>query len=219
MTQLQLITIQHQFHCTTEHHFLHYRMSQPILQLPKSRCLIRQFNSSPTEEETLSTAANNPRVTQYMTNGFPNPYTIPEAQKWIEFTKSQSPVRDFAICDAETNSVIGTIGLKPRTDIHHRTMEIGYWVGETHWGKGIATEAVKLFSVWAFANFEHLARLEAEVFEGNDGSKKVLEKAGYVFEGRRRLAVEKHGVLLDTYNYSLLREEGETHEGSKTAWP
>lgn len=194
-------------------------MTQPILQLPKSRCLIRQFDSSPAEEETLSAVANNPRVTKYMTNAFPSPYTIPEAQKWIAFTKSQSPVRDFAICDAETNSVIGTIGLKPKTDIHHRTMELGYWVGETHWGRGIATEAVKLFSAWAFANFEHLVRLEAEVIEGNDGSRKVMERAGYIFEGRRRLAVEKHGVLLDTYNYSLLREEGETHEGSKTAWP
>ncbi|OJJ62982.1 hypothetical protein ASPSYDRAFT_55694 [Aspergillus sydowii CBS 593.65] len=194
-------------------------MTQPILQLPKSRCLIRQFDSSPAEEETLSAVANNPRVTKYMTNAFPSPYTIPEAQKWIAFTKSQSPVRDFAICDAETNSVIGTIGLKPKTDIHHRTMELGYWVGETHWGRGIATEAVKLFSAWAFANFEHLVRLEAEVIEGNDGSRKVVERAGYIFEGRRRLAVEKNGVLLDTYNYSLLREEGETHEGSKTAWP
>lgn len=194
-------------------------MSQPILQLPKSRCLIRQLEDSPAEEETLSAVANNPRVTTYMTNAFPSPYTIPEAKKWIEFTRSQSPVRDFAICDAESNSVIGTIGLKPKTDIHHRTMEIGYWVGETHWGRGVATEAVKLFSAWAFANFAHLIRLEAEVIEGNDGSKKVLERAGYVFEGRRRLAVEKNGVLLDTYNYSLLREEGETHEGSKTAWP
>lgn len=194
-------------------------MTQPILQLPKSRCLIRQFDSSPAEEETLSAVANNPRVTKYMTNAFPSPYTIPEAQKWIAFTKSQSPVRDFAICDAETNSVIGTIGLKPKTDIHHRTMELGYWVGETHWGRGIATEAVQLFSAWAFANFEHLVRLEAEVIEGNDGSRKVMERAGYIFEGRRRLAVEKNGVLLDTYNYSLLREEGETHEGSKTAWP
>ena len=86
-------------------------------------------------------------------------------------------------------------------------MEIGYWLGREHWGRGLATEAVRAFGRWAFAAYPELRRLEAGVFAGNDASARVLAKAGYVLEGRRRDACWKNGAFLDIAMYSLLREE------------
>jgi RimJ/RimL family protein N-acetyltransferase len=86
-------------------------------------------------------------------------------------------------------------------------MEIGYWLAETHWGKGIATEALVAFSDWAFDHFTHLLRLEAEVFDGNEASCKVLQRAGYGLEGRQRQAVEKAGVVMDALIYCKFRHE------------
>ncbi|KAL4803077.1 acyl-CoA N-acyltransferase [Aspergillus unguis] len=181
-------------------------MTEPILALPASKTLIRPFISSD-DTVTLSTQANNPLIAQYMRNAFPSPYTLTDAENWIAFTGTQNPRYDFVIAEQDTNSLIGAIGLKPRIDVHHRSMEIGYWVAEGHWGLGIASEAVRLFSAWAFQEFRHVVRLDAEVFEGNRGSARVLEKAGYVFEGRKRRAVEKGGVVLDTLVYALVRDD------------
>ncbi|KAL4779944.1 acyl-CoA N-acyltransferase [Aspergillus varians] len=177
----------------------------PILHLPNSKCLIRPFTPTLSEAQTISNEANNPLIAKFMRNAFPHPYSVADAESWIAFTNAE-PRHDFTICDAATNTVVGAIGLKPRTDVQHRSMEIGYWLGETHWGKGIATEAVVAFSQWAFEKFEHVVRLEAEVFEGNEGSKRVLEKAGYVCEARKKWAVEKEGVLLDAFIYALVAE-------------
>lgn len=86
-------------------------------------------------------------------------------------------------------------------------MQIGYWLGEEHWRQGIATEAVSAASDWVFGEFGHVLRLEAEVYEGNEGSVRVLEKAGFVFEARSRNAIEKWGVVRDLLVYCKLREE------------
>lgn len=114
-------------------------------------------------------------------------------------------LRDFAICLPDGSAVIGGIGLKTRDDVHYRKMELGYWLGEDQWHRGIATEAVTVFSAWAFDRFDFLLRLEAEVFEGNRASCRVLEKAGFVFEGRQIKAVEKLGIVMDTLMYCKFR--------------
>ncbi|KAL4959521.1 GNAT family N-acetyltransferase [Aspergillus stella-maris] len=179
----------------------------PILHLPQSNTIIRPFHSTPTEAQTFSFHANNKVITKNMRNAFPYPYTPQDATNWFNFTASQNPRYDFAIADAGSNEAIGAVGLKPRTDVQYRSMEIGYWVAQDYWGRGIATEVVLQFSKWAFEQFPQLIRLEAEVFDGNEGSRRVLEKAGYQLEGRKRNAVEKDGVVLDTFLYSLLMEE------------
>ncbi|KAL4973924.1 acyl-CoA N-acyltransferase [Aspergillus desertorum] len=183
----------------------------PILHLSNSGILIRPFASTTSDTQSLAHHANNPKIAQYMRNAFPSPYTETNASNWIKFTTSQTPTHDFAICLASTNAVIGAIGLKPRTDIQYRSMELGYWVSEEHWGRGIASEAVAEFVRWVFnrEEFGHVVRLDAEVFDGNEGSKRVLEKAGFMSEGRRRCAVEKGGVVLDTFVYALLRGDSE----------
>ncbi|CBF85237.1 hypothetical protein AN1621.2 [Aspergillus nidulans FGSC A4] len=183
-----------------------------IVRLPKSHTLIRPFTPTTSDIQSLARHANNPKIAQYMRNAFPSPYKHSDASSWITFTMSQSPTHDFCICLESTNTVIGAIGLKPRTDIQHCSMELGYWVGEEYWGRGIATEAVEEFVRWIFSRdeFAHVVRLDAEVFDGNEGSKRVLEKAGFVFEARRRCAVEKGGVVLDTFTYAVIRDDLKT---------
>ncbi|KAI1117750.1 acyl-CoA N-acyltransferase [Nemania sp. NC0429] len=178
---------------------------RPILQLGHS--VIRPYSED--DVECLAKEANNPKIAQWMRNSFPHPYTTSDAEKWISITTtSASPLRDFAICRLDnTTAVIGGIGLKTRDDIHYRTMELGYWLGEDHWRRGIASEAVSAFAEWAFDHFEKLVRLEAEVFDGNAASARVLEKAGFELEGRRRMAVEKSGTVMDALVYCMFRRE------------
>ncbi|KAL5333736.1 acyl-CoA N-acyltransferase [Aspergillus crustosus] len=180
----------------------------PILTLPKTSTQIRPFHTSSSEYATLAAAANNTSISKNMRNGFPSPYTIESSETWISFVQSQSQTTDFAISLASTNELIGAIGLKPKPDVYYRSMELGYWISEEHWGKGIAGEAVPAFCEWVFGEFKNVLRIEAEVFDGNEGSRRVLEKAGFVAEGRKKWAVEKNGVVLDVWVYALLRDGG-----------
>ncbi|KAH7235564.1 acyl-CoA N-acyltransferase [Fusarium tricinctum] len=174
-----------------------------ILQL--STCLVQAYHSG--NIESLAKAANNPRIARWMQNTFPQPYTVKDAENWISIANTRSPLLDFAICQPDGITVIGGVGLKAQEDVHHRTMEIGYWMAEDYWHQGIATEVIAKFSSWAFDNFANLVRLEAEVFEGNTASCRVLEKCGFEFEGRQKAAVEKLGVIMDAYTYVKLRVE------------
>ena len=91
------------------------------------------------------------------------------------------------------------------SDVFRRTAEIGYWLGEPHWGKGIATKAVEAFTEFAFSNFE-IERVQAIVYEWNSASARVLEKAGYALEGRLRKSVIKDGMTIDQFVYARVLE-------------
>lgn len=154
---------------------------------------------------TLASQANNSEIARWMRNAFPHPYRAEDAAKWISIATSASPLHDYAICRPDENTVIGGIGLKSKNDIHYRTMQIGYWLGEKHWRQGIAKEAISAFSEWTFEQFKYVLRLEAEVYEGNVSSIRVLEKAGYTFEARNKNAIEKMGVVMNLLVYCKFR--------------
>jgi ribosomal-protein-alanine N-acetyltransferase len=172
----------------------------PIIQL--SNCTVRAYNKA--DAEALAQAANNPKIARWMQDTFPNPYTIEDAKSWVHIASAMSKPLDYAICEPG-GTAIGGVGLKARDNIHYRTMEIGYWLSEDYWHRGIASQVAAAFSNWAFENFDHVVRLEAEVYEGNLASCRVLEKAGFEFEGRQRAAVEKLGKILDTFTYVKIR--------------
>ncbi|ERT01307.1 acetyltransferase [Sporothrix schenckii 1099-18] len=188
--------------------------ADPYLAL--GSCVLRPYKTS--DVDALVRAANSPRVAKWMRNTFPHPYTRHSSEVWIAVATRWAPVRDLAICTADGNdgddgehaggTVMGGIGLKLREDIQYRTMELGYWLGEAYWGRGIATDAVAAFCDWAFATFPLLLRLEAHVFDGNDASARVLEKAGFAFEVRQRQSMEKNGIVMDTLVYVKFRPEG-----------
>jgi RimJ/RimL family protein N-acetyltransferase len=99
---------------------------------------------------------------------------------------------------------VGGIGIVLQPDVFRRSAEIGYWLGEQYWGRGIVTEALRALTEYAFANFD-LCRIYAGVFESNPASMRVLEKAGYAFEGRMKKAVTKDGKTMDDFIYAITR--------------
>ncbi|KAI8962391.1 acyl-CoA N-acyltransferase [Daldinia sp. FL1419] len=176
--------------------------SAPIVKTDK--CIIRAY--VPSDAEPMSAAANFPEIVQYMRNTFPHPYTVENAKSWINFATSGDPIVNFAILTLD-GAFAGAIGLNPHKDIESRTWEIGYWIGMDYWGKGMATSALKAFSIWAFSHYPELLRIEAGVFSENVASQKVLERVGYTKEGLRRQAVFKKGKIIDQVTYSLIRDD------------
>lgn len=178
------------------------------MKLPIGVYTIRSFTME--DVPSLVEQANNRNVAATLRDRFPNPYTESAAREWIGSTLGREPETAFAIADGPV--VIGGIGLGLREDVYARSGEIGYWLGEPFWGKGIITSAVRAFTGYVFDNFD-LVRIYAAVFETNPASVRVLEKAGYSFEGRLRQAVFKNGLVQDELMYSILREEWKGADG------
>jgi len=170
------------------------------MELRLTRSTIRDWRVG--DEASLVRHANNHKVWQNLRDAFPHPYTTADAEDWVRKASGDDPMTSFAIeVDGEA---VGGIGLVPQTDIFRRSAEIGYWLSEHYWGRGIVTEAVRAFAEWAFANFD-LCRLYAGVFEWNPASARVLEKAGFEFEGRMKKAVIKEGRTGDELIYAITR--------------
>jgi RimJ/RimL family protein N-acetyltransferase len=150
--------------------------------------------------------ANNRNIWLNLRNVFSHPYTRAAAEEWFTICESnRGPTTNFAI---ELNGVaIGGVGCQLLTDVHCKTAEIGYWLGEPFWRRGIATAAVKQMTDYAFRAFA-LERIQALVFEWNTPSARVLEKAGYQLEGRLRHSIFKDGRLADSLLYARLRDKG-----------
>ncbi len=151
-----------------------------------------------TEDDIASLVkhANNINIWNNLRNAFPHPYTEEHATLWIASTSTEDPVINFAIdLDGEA---IGGIGLIFNADVYVLSAEIGYWIAEPFWGKGIATEAIRQMMEYAFYYFD-IVRIYAEVFENNKASMRALEKNGFYLEGVRRKSVFKNNVLMDDY--------------------
>jgi RimJ/RimL family protein N-acetyltransferase len=144
-------------------------------------------------------------VWRNLTDRFPSPYTWQDAVAWIARTAGEGlPPRSLAI--AVDGAAVGGIGLLRLDDLERLTAKVGYWLGEAHWGKGLASEALVLFTRYAFERFD-LERLEGDVLDWNPASRRVLEKVGYTLEGRLRRRAIKDGAILDCWRYALLRGE------------
>ena len=147
--------------------------------------------------------ANNRKIWLNLRDRFPYPYTDAEARAWLALRAADagSP-HNFAI---EFNAeAIGGIGLEFFSDVHRLTAEIGYWLGESMWGRGFATSAVIAITEYAFGTFQ-LQRLQAMVYQWNPASARVLEKAGYTLEGRLRNHIFKDNRIGDALMYARLR--------------
>jgi RimJ/RimL family protein N-acetyltransferase len=163
-------------------------------------CTLRPWRVG--DEPSLVRYADNRNVSRNLKDRFPFPYTAADADTWIGHVATQTPATAFAI--VVDGAAVGGIGIELGTDVHRRSAEIGYWLGEPFWGRGIATEALRALTDYAFATFD-ICRLEAGVFDWNPASARVLEKAGYTLEGRARSAVVKDGRLGDRLLYALVR--------------
>ena len=155
------------------------------------------------DERSLVHHANNRNVSRYLADVFPYPYRHDDAVTWIGRHVGVEPQTQFAI-EIEGDAV-GGIGLYLGTAMHRRSAELGYWLSEEHWGRGIMTEAARAVVSYGFATFD-LEHIFAGLFERNVGSRRVLEKAGFVLEGRLRMHVTtKDGETMDDLLYGIVR--------------
>lgn len=152
--------------------------------------------------ESLVKHANNKKVSQYLRDRFPHPYTHKDGEYWIN-TGSKTQV-NFAI--QINNEAVGGVGLMLGADTARFTAEIGYWLGEPFWGKGICTETTTLLTQYGF-DVLNLTRIWAGVFATNPASAKVLEKAHYTFESRQKNAVFKDNKVLDLLIYAQTQDQ------------
>ncbi|RZS95109.1 GNAT family N-acetyltransferase [Cecembia calidifontis] len=154
--------------------------------------------------------ANNLKIAKNLRDSFPHPYTIHDARHWIEYNYKFNPAQNFAIEFA--GELAGSVGCEIGKNELRTNMELGFWIGEPFWGKGIATEAVILFTEYALSKFPQIQRIYAQVFDNNVPSMKVLENAGFEPEAILRHAYIKDGIVGDLFQFVLLREEVEKFE-------
>jgi len=144
--------------------------------------------------------ANNYNIARFMTDSFPHPYAEENGRNFIAFATKDNPVRIFAI-DIDGRAS-GGIGLHPQSDIQRRNAELGYWLAEPFWGKGIITEAVKQIVDFGFKNLD-IDRIFARPFGTNTVSQKVLGKAGFTLEAKLEKTLFKNGEHLDELIYAV----------------
>ena len=150
--------------------------------------------------DSLVRHANNPDIAKFMMDGFPHPYTEENGKAFIAFATKDDPIHIFAI-DVE-GEAIGGIGIHPQADVQRKNAELGYWLAEPFWGKGIITNAIKQVIEFGFKTYD-INRIFARPYGTNIGSQKVLEKAGFVLEGRFEKTIFKNGEFLDELVYAV----------------
>jgi len=151
--------------------------------------------------EQLARLGDNKKIWDNLRDYIPHPYTLKDAEDFIKMLSESDPVTTFAVCyDAV---FAGVMGYNLQTDIYRESAEIGYWLGEEFWGKGIASRAIMLVIDHAFNTLD-LKRLYTAVFDYNVGSRRVLEKAGFQYEGRAIKSIIKNGEYHDEIKFGLL---------------
>ena len=156
------------------------------------------------DEESLSHHASNRLIWNNVRDFFPYPYTPRDAHSWVRSNKSYHQPNNLAI--EIDGQAVGNIGFTVKDDIYRYNAEIGYWLGELYWGRGIMTEAMPIMTDYIFQNFQ-VNRIFACVLEGNIGSMRVLESAGYRHEAVLHKAAVKNNRYLDEHIFAKLRSE------------
>ena len=172
------------------------------MQIELAECTIRSWKLG--DAPSLAANANNRNVWLTLRDRMPHPYTLRDAEAYVQ-QRLAEPHR-LMFCIDVAGEAVGGIGVHPGDDVNRLTAELGYWLAEAHWGRGIMTAAVSAMVRYAFEN-RPLERIEAYVYANNPASARVLEKCAFTFEGRMRRNVIKDGALLDSMLYALLRDE------------
>jgi RimJ/RimL family protein N-acetyltransferase len=161
---------------------------------------LRQLKKS--DRKLLALYANNKKIKENLRDVMPYPYTLEDADRFIEGVLNENPAHTFAI--VRNKKFVGICGLNLKTDIYRKSCEVGYWVAEQYWGTGIASEALVLLTSYAFEKLD-IIRVYSGVFEYNLASMRVLEKCGYIKEGVFKKALIKDGKYYDEVRFAAVR--------------
>lgn len=188
-------------------------INQNFLEGEKSMpAKIRKWKLS--DATDLALVLSNKKIRNNLRDGLPYPYTVKDGKEYISAMLSANENETFAFAITVDEKVIGSIGVFRQENIHKRTAELGYYIAEEYWGKNITTEAVKQICEYVF-NKSDIIRIYAEPFAYNTASCRVLEKAGFHYEGTLRSNAIKDGKVIDMKMYSLLKKEAHP-QGSLT---
>ena len=150
--------------------------------------------------ESLIKHANNPNISKNMMNRFPNPYTSDDGKMFLEKVTSDNPYQVFAI--VVDHEPVGAVGIFPQADIFSKNAELGYWLSESLWGKGIVTNAIRWITEYGFKTWD-IDRIFARPFGTNLASQRVLEKSGFTLEGKFNKTIYKNGEYHDELVYAI----------------
>lgn len=167
-------------------------------------CQIRKWSLE--DAGDLASALSNKKVQDNLRDGLPFPYSEQDGRAYINAMLTADKNDVFAFAISVEGRAIGSIGAFRQENIHNRTAELGYYIAEKYWGKGIATDAVRQICKYIFSHSD-IIRIYAEPFAYNIGSCRVLEKAGFQYEGTLRKNAIKNGRILDMKLYALLRSD------------
>ena len=173
-----------------------------MLLLAGERCSVRSWRGS--DLESIVRNANNPKVAMQLRDRFPHPYTRADGLAFLRHMTGPEPQTNFAI-DVDGEAA-GAIGFVRGADVERFSAEIGYWLGEAYWGRGIVTEALVLLTAHGFSAF-NILRFFALPFADNAASARVLEKAGYVREAQLKNSCVKYGKSRDQFLYARVNDE------------
>jgi len=157
------------------------------------------------DADALARIISNKKILDNLRDGLPYPYTKKDAEDYISFVLSAGRDSQYIWAITVNDEIVGNIGFTRKDNIHRYTAEMGYYIAEPYWGKGIATEAVKLGCAYIFENTD-IIRIFAEPFADNLASCRVLEKAGFTLEGVMRKNAVKNGEIRDMKLYSIVKD-------------
>ena len=168
--------------------------------LTQDNIILRRLTDN--DQQPLANLANNKKIWDNVRDYLPYPYTENDAANFINLANQEEIQMIFAI---EYNGrFCGVIGLIGQSDVYKKTAEIGYWIGEPFWNKGIATTAVKLVTDYGLNTLDFV-RIHTGIFEYNTGSMRVLEKNGYVKDGIFKKSILKNGKIWDEHRFSIIK--------------
>jgi RimJ/RimL family protein N-acetyltransferase len=181
-------------------------MKSSSLKFTDGVVTIRKFRRS--DKYRMAEIANNRKIAGNLRDAFPHPYSPENAQKFISMVLRQKPYQIFAI--EFEGEYVGNIGLHRQADVYRKTAEMGYFIGEAYWNKGITTRAVNLICEYGFRELD-IIKIFSGVFSFNSASQRVLEKCGFEREAVLKSAVIKDGKICDEYRYAkiILTEAGD----------
>ncbi len=178
------------------------RAPLPILQ--GERCLLRVL--VPEDAPALVTHADNPAVARFLFDAFPQPYTLAAATAWAGH-EANSGAFGWVWAIVVDGALTGCIGLRQEAGSLRCNAELGYWIGQAHWRRGITSDAVRQVTDWAFAAVPDITRIYAPIFAGNEGSQAVVRRCGYVREALLKQSAFKNGEVIDCVLWATYRTQ------------
>lgn len=170
-----------------------------------------------TDAPALAKIGNDRAVWSYMTDRFPSPYHLSDAESFLsgDYRANKTDTLEYPQGAGiflrndrgEEADMIGFMGMKPGEDINYRMWELGYFIGSEYWGRGYMTELLGDYLRWCFRTWPKLLRVQASTYEFNERSGRVLVKCGFTREGMRRASAEKDGKVMGEVFFGILRED------------